>query len=118
MNTATQNGTTLYDNLLSTIEENDQHLKRLNKEIDRMIADKLKDAEKYNAIRLQLSTSNMHLFKFLDEMEGRFDADGDFDSPEICKDYIEAATYCKKYFGRDHNRIYLAEQWYNEQPVR
>lgn len=114
--TATQNGT-VYDSLLSTIDQNGRELNSLNKEVDRLISENLKHSEKYNSIRLQLSTSNMHLFKMLDEMEARFDANNEFDSPEICRDYLDAANYCKKYFGRNNNRIILAEQWYNEQGI-
>lgn len=117
MNTITETNGTLYDNLLSTIEDNERHLKAINKEVDRLISENLKQSEKYNSIRLQLSTSNMHLFKMLDEMEARFDANNEFDSPEICRDYLDAANYCKKYFGRNNNRIVLAEQWYSEQGI-
>jgi hypothetical protein len=64
-------------------------------------------------MKSQLSTSNYHLFKFLDEMEGAFDSNEKFDSPQICRDYIDAALYCLNYFGRSNNRVLQAEAWYN-----
>lgn len=108
----TQSNGTVYDNLLETLDNNERELKNLNKELDRLISENLKHSEKYNALRLQLSTSNMHLFKFLDEMEARFDNTSKFDSPEICDDYIKAADYCAKYFGRTNNRVSDAKYWY------
>lgn len=107
-----QNGT-VYDNLLQTVEENEKELKNLSKEIDRLITDNLHHSKKYNGIRQQLSTSNMHLFIFLDEMEARFDNTSAFDSPEICKNYLDAAIYCSNYFGRVNNRINEAKYWYD-----
>jgi hypothetical protein len=113
MNTTAERNGTVYDTLLQTVEENEAKLKSLNKEIDRLISENLRHSEKYNGIRLQLSTSNMHLFLFLDEMEARFDKTSEFDSPEICRNYLDAANYCEKYFDRRNNRINDAKHWYD-----
>jgi hypothetical protein len=113
MNNIAEKNSTLYDNLLSTIDENERHLKAVNKEIDRLLSNLLKESEKYNAVRLQLSTVNRFLFIFLEELEEKFKRESEFESPAICKDYIDAATYCAKYFGRTNNIITYAQQWYD-----
>lgn len=83
------------------------------------IEDQRKEIDRLNSqlltLRLKLSTSNIHLFKFLDEKEAEFDNDERFVSPEICKDYIDAALYCQNYFDRTNNRITDAMAWYNSQ---
>lgn len=104
---------TVLDGLLETIESNNRDLRQLNKELDRINEENLKNSMKYNGIRAQLAMSNLHLFNFLDEMEARFDNTSSFDSPEICKDYMEAAKYTAQYFGRANNRYSEAKHWYD-----
>lgn len=47
----------------------------------------------------------LHLAKFLDDFEARFDNDPTELSPELMSDYIEAARYMDKNFDRFNNRI-------------
>lgn len=88
----------------------------LKKEIDRLTTESLKASEKYEKLRMQLSTSNMHLFKMLDDRESTFYVEQKFDSPEICREYIDAALYCRKYFGRNNHNLSTpeeAQEWYD-----
>jgi predicted nuclease with TOPRIM domain len=86
---------------------------RLRREIERLTNESFKASHRYEKIRLQLSTSNMHLFKLLDEMEERFKNTSDFDSPAICQDYIDAAKHAAQCFNRTNNQLSEAEHWYN-----
>jgi hypothetical protein len=107
----TQSGTEfLKDQIM--MEQMLEQLSEARKEIDRLNAVALEKSVMFERQRLQLVTSNIHLFKLLDEMEGAFDADKKFTSPEICNDYLAAATYCDKTFGRKNNRIVEAQEWY------
>ena len=50
----------------------------------------------------------------LDELEGAFDSDEGFASPEIAQDYIDAAKFAADNSGRINNRIRQVEKWLNE----
>lgn len=108
-----QSKETVLDGLLETIEDQNRKLRELDKALDLEREQTLKNSMKYNGIRAQLAMSNLHLFNFLDEMEARFDNTSAFDSPQICKDYLDAAKYTAQYFGRTNNRVTEAEHWYN-----
>lgn len=109
----TQTKETVLDGLLETIEDQNRKLRELDKALDRERSETLKNSMKYNGIRAQLAMSNLHLFNFLDEMEARFDNTSSFDSPEICKEYMEAAKDTAQYFGRSNNRYSEAKHWYD-----
>lgn len=64
-----------------------------------------------------LSTSNMHLDKMLEEKEHEFERTGQFESMEICRDYVDAASYMEKNYGRRNNQVEEAKAWYASQPV-
>lgn len=83
------------------------------KENERINEILLKRSTDFEQTRLRLVTSNIHLFKMLDEHEGAFDADEKFESAEICRDYLDAAMYCEKYMGRKENRVRQAQEWYD-----
>jgi phage shock protein A len=90
------------------------------KEVDRLTTESLKKStefeelrQKFSSTRAKLATSNIHLFKFLDETEARFDNTSAFDSPEICRDYMDAASFTAKYFQRTNNRFNEAKHWYD-----
>ena len=97
-----------------------ERLEDQRKEIDRLNDMNIKNSIKFeelkkdnDKVKSQLKTSNRHLFNFLDEMEGRFDSDEKFDSPQICIEYLDAAKYCEKYFDRVNNRVREAQRWYD-----
>jgi hypothetical protein len=110
---STQTTGTVMDGLLETIEDQNRKLRELDKALDKERSETLKNSMKYNGIRAQLAMSNLHLFNFLDEMEARFDNTSEFDSPEICRDYMDAAKYTAQYFGRLNNRYDQAKHWYD-----
>jgi hypothetical protein len=63
--------------------------------------------------KAKTSTLKIHLFNFLDEIEGRFENEKGFDSPAFCKDYMDAALFTHKYFDRKTNKLEEAKAWYD-----
>lgn len=96
-----------------TITTLNNSLVKRDEEIDRLNQAALENSITFENIKLKLETSNMHLFKMLDEHEGAFDSDEKFASAEICRDYLDAAMYCEKYFGRVGNKVPQAQEWYD-----
>ena len=90
-----------------------QRIEDLRKEVERLNEVALKRSIEFENMKSKLETSNMHLFKFLDEIEGAFDVSCEFSSPEACIEYIDAALYARNYFFRnDLGRIDAAREWY------
>lgn len=56
-----------------------------------------------------LNEAQKHLSKFLNEFEAELDR-GEKKSPEILDDYIDAARFMKKQFGRIGDRIVTATE--------
>lgn len=75
----------------------------------------LLEAEKqaHKRTHLKANTLALHLSKFLDEFEGKWDSDEKCDSPEIALDYLDAALYMERHFGRTDNRIQYVKEWYD-----
>jgi hypothetical protein len=61
----------------------------------------------------QNSTLRLHLSKFLDEAEERFNRTSEFESPEACIDYLDAAKFMASYYGRVNNKVVEAKHWYD-----
>lgn len=56
----------------------------------------------------------MHLAKFLDDFEARFDNDPTELSPELMADYLVAAKHMAEKFNRDYNRRIDVFNYMNE----
>ncbi len=113
----TQSGNSFIEDQ-ALMEEMLQQLADQRKEIDRLNEQALKSSVEFQKIKSQLQTSNAHLFKMLDEKEAEFERAQEFESVEICIDYIDAALYCQNYFSRKSNWIEEAIGWRDKQPVR
>ena len=92
-----------YDKLIEAVGQNVS----LTREVDRLNTEALKAS-------LKLQTLARHVSTLLDELEGAFDSDEGFASPEIAQDYIDAAKFAADNSGRINNRIRQVEKWLNE----
>lgn len=110
----------LMEEMLQQLADYRKRNEALKAEVDRLNKSALESSVAFEEqkglimkLRAQLVTSNIHLFKMLDEHEGAFDSDEKFASAEICRDYLDAAIYCEKQFGRVGNKVPQAQEWYD-----
>lgn len=85
-------------------------------EIERLLKGSvLLEAEKnaHNRTAYKLNTVVRFLNTFLSEFEGAWDNDEECASPEIAKDYLEAAKFMRDTFGRTGDRIDAIKSWYD-----
>lgn len=107
----------MMEEMLQQLADYRKRNEKLEAEVDRLNKEALENSITFENIKLKLETSNMHLDKMLEEKEHEFDRTQQFESYEICRDYLDGAIYMDKYFNRKSNRIEAAQQWYDSQPV-
>ncbi len=106
-----------YDSLLEQIEKDSKTIVELNNQVQLMQLNTFKHSIVLERQKGLSSTLALHLSKFLDEFEAKFDSDEQCDSCEIALDYIEAAKFMKLNFKRVGDRINDAQHWFDNQPL-
>lgn len=128
MSTKEQVTGTVYDGLLSQIDQYERDHKAMTKEMERLRSTILKGSIEYQKIKSErdflnecldkslakVSTLKLHLSNFCDTWEARFDYNvqrnaADYSYEEL-QEYIEAATYLERFFERKNNRVREAEE--------
>ena len=96
------------------IAESGEAYDKLIKSMDEQTKNLLELSIIYERERSKTKVLVSLLSKFLQEFEGKFSSDETCDSPEIARDYLDAAIFMRDNFGRKENCIREVEAWYSD----